>query len=523
MAKIAISLSGGGYRAATYHLGTLSYLNHLRTSDGKTLLEHVSAVSTISGGTLTGLWFILGKTRGWSNRETLGRLYKLLMTGDVIGRASLEFLCGNSNNHSLIREMVRIYDEDIFNGATIGDLMDKIEDISIDDFSANATDFTNALEFRFAIGKKIMLPNGKTSEAVFGNNSYKIPKEIARQIRLAEVFAASSCFPGGFEALFFPRDFQLNNKPENEEYLSSVKPLPLMDGGVVDNQGIEPINLLRKRYNRNLDMFIISDAGCGKEHPYTFEETDTMDHLTVHKVNICLNIGLIAMAQFLLWVPRGFWFGFFAGLTLLFFTLRLITALSSRRLLKKYSREVPFSFKWKGLLHIPFSKYINQFTSRATSMYSLTDKVFMKHIRSLNYATIYEDQKWQNRRIMSALFELCSGKKWLTHLAGEEKEFMTPSDAIIKNSDIAAEMGTTLWWSDHDREIGKPEALIKTGQYNVCWNLLEFIYRLRRNNENLSPECNIILELQETLEADWERFKENPAWLLDEVNNEFAK
>ena len=523
MAKIAISLSGGGYRAATYHLGTLSYLNHLRTSDGKTLLEHVSAVSTISGGTLTGLWFILGKTRGWNNRETLGRLYKLLMTGDVIGRASLEFLCGNSNNHSLIREMVRIYDEDIFNGATIGDLMDKIEDISIDDFSANATDFTNALEFRFAIGKKIMLPNGKTSEAVFGNNSYKIPKEIARQIRLAEVFAASSCFPGGFEALFFPRDFLLNNKAENEEYLSSVKPLPLMDGGVVDNQGIEPINLLRKRYNRNLDMFIISDAGCGKEHPYTFEETDTMDHLTVHKVNICLNIGLIAMAQFLLWVPRGFWFGFFAGLTLLFFTLRLITALSSRRLLKKYSREVPFSFKWKGLLHIPFSKYINLFTSRATSMYSLTDKVFMKHIRSLNYATIYEDQKWQNRRIMSALFELCSGKKWLTHLAGEEKEFMTPSDAIIKNSDIAAEMGTTLWWSDHDREIGKPEALIKTGQYNVCWNLLEFIYRLRRNNENLSPECNIILELQETLEADWERFKENPAWLLDEVNNEFAK
>ena len=207
----------------------------------------------------------------------------------------------------------------------------------------------------------------------------------------------------------------------------------------------------------------------------------------------------------------------------LFLTLRLATALSSRKLLKKYSREVPFSFSWKGLLHIPFSKYINLLTSRATSMYSLTDKVFMKHIRSLNYATIYEDPKWQNRRIMSALYELCTGKNWLKHLVGEEKEMMTPSEAIIKNSDIAAEMGTTLWWSDHDRAIGKPEALVTTGQYNICWNLLEFIYRLRRNNENLSPESKVILELQETLEADWKRFQENPGWLLDEVNNEFAK
>ena len=35
MAKIALSLSGGGFRAATYHLGVLSYLSSLKTSDGK--------------------------------------------------------------------------------------------------------------------------------------------------------------------------------------------------------------------------------------------------------------------------------------------------------------------------------------------------------------------------------------------------------------------------------------------------------------------------------------------------------
>ena len=174
-------------------------------------------------------------------------------------------------------------------------------------------------------------------------------------------------------------------------------------------------------------MFIISDAGCGHESPYTFEETRAMDGITIHKVNVVLNVAILAVAQFLLWVPRGFWFGFFLGLALLFLVLRLAVALASRKFIKKYACQVPFSFNWKGLLHIPFSKYINLVKSRATSMYSLTDKVYMKHIRSLNYATIYEDEKWQNRRIMNALYELGHGRNWGKNLAKEEKPLRDPS------------------------------------------------------------------------------------------------
>ncbi|MBQ8051713.1 MAG: patatin-like phospholipase family protein [Bacteroidaceae bacterium] len=511
MARIAISLSGGGFRAATFHLGALSYLNHLRTSDGKTLLNHVRAVSTISGGTLTGLWFILGQCRGLSNDENLRQLYHLLLEGDVIGRASLEFLCGKSTNHSLIREMVRIYDEDIFKGATMGDLMDNIERIDIDDFSANATEFSNATEFRFQVGKEQKTERGGSSQGIIGNAFYKIPHAIARQIRLAEVFAASSCFPGGFEALFFPRDFQFSKLAENADYMSQAKPIALMDGGVVDNQGIEPINLLRKR--RDIDLFIISDAGRGQDQPYTFEETDALSWFTVRRCNLLLNLMVLFVAQFLLWVPRGFWFGFFLGLTILFVLIRLVSAIASRVYIKRRSKDVPFSFRWKGLLTISFSKYIDLIRSRATSMYTLSDKVFMKHIRTLNYNTIYLDEKWRNRRIMNALYELGTGQRWDKHLTKEERVLMEPSEAILANSDLATSMGTTLWWSDEDRRLGKPQALMAAGQHNMCWNLLEFIYRLRRDSTNLSPEAHIITELQETLEADWQRFRENPLWL----------
>ena len=516
MAKIALSLSGGGYRAATFHLGTLSYLNHLKTSDGTPLLDHVKAVSTISGGTLTGLWFILGKCRGWSNDEIIRSLYEKLLKGKIIDRASLEFFNGKNDNHSLIREMVKIYDEDIFEGATMGDLMNHIDEISIDDFSANATEFSNATEFRFQVGTKQKTEKGGTSQGVIGNSYYKIPREIASQIRLAEVFAASSCFPGGFEPLFFPRDFLLSSDEKNREYVKSVKPLALMDGGVVDNQGIEPICLLRKR--KDIDLFIISDAGRGQDEPYTFEENHSAKYMTMHHVNIGLNVAILAMAQFLLWVPRGFWFGLCLGVTLVFLALRLATALESRMLLKKYSKKIPFSFNWKQLLHVPLSKYYDLILSRAKSMMALTDKVFMQHIRSLNYATVYQDDKWQNRRIMNALYELCTDKDWDNHLTAEEKKLMEPGEAVNQCSDVAASMGTTLWWSNEDRAKNKPTALVAAGQYNICWNLLEFIYRLRRNNENIGDGIGDVTALQAQLEADWKRFKENPKWMIPENN-----
>jgi len=42
---------------------------------------------------------------------------------------------------------------------------------------------------------------------------------------------------------------------------------------------------------------------------------------------------------------------------------------------------------------------------------------------------------------------------------------------------------------------------------------LEFIYRLRRNNENIGEGIGDITALQAQLEADWKRFKENPTWM----------
>ena len=72
--KVGLSLSGGGYRAAAFHLGTIRKLHSLGT------LEQVDVISTISGGSITGAYYCLK-----DNFEEFDRqLYEALQHKNVV-------------------------------------------------------------------------------------------------------------------------------------------------------------------------------------------------------------------------------------------------------------------------------------------------------------------------------------------------------------------------------------------------------------------------------------------------------
>ena len=50
---IGMCLSGGGFRAAAFHLGSMAYLSRVG------LMDHVEMLSTVSGGTFTGARYAL--------------------------------------------------------------------------------------------------------------------------------------------------------------------------------------------------------------------------------------------------------------------------------------------------------------------------------------------------------------------------------------------------------------------------------------------------------------------------------
>ena len=532
--KIALTFSGGGYRAATFHLGALSYLHTLKVGES-TLLEHVVAMSTISGGTITGLRYMLGLTRGEPVDEIFNDLYNFFTQIDL-ATIAMDNLAdyGEEQCASLIRSMADVYNTELFQGAVLGDLMDKVNDIHIGHFAANATDFTNGLAFRFQATENTGTKPGTTSGyGIVGNNKIRIPREVARHIRLAEILACSSCFPSGFEPLVFPKDFVLGDSEEVKNYVSKIAPFGIMDGGVVDNQGIEPIILAEERMARCagstdgkcLDLVIISDVASPYMNAYSpsdFSLPKSIGNLSLKKLSGRLWIaGIVAtgiVAASYVFTSASFLSGFLTALWVLLIGVFIAYSVLKKKLIR-IAKSTVIQDSIPSVLNLRFKDIATLVANRISSVLLLVSSVFMKHLRRMGYRSVYQDDTWYNRTMMNGVYELRPGESWISKLKyGQLPEYLKPSDAIQQNSQKAASMGTTLWFTQQQKETGMPDSLIAAGQYTICWNLLEYIENIKKDSTNTNERHQLIIACEEQLRKDWEEFQQNPLCKMDEWN-----
>src|SRR5690606_661762 len=122
-----------------------------------------------------------------------------------------------------------LYDKHFTGGRTLGFLQ---SETGFETFVFNSTEFTNALNFRF-----------KNTGAGNSGNFYIRPKKSQlEEIKLSDIMASSSCFPGGFEPMIWPYDFAHQQSVEIDKLCkNNPPPVGIMDGGIYDNQGIESI------------------------------------------------------------------------------------------------------------------------------------------------------------------------------------------------------------------------------------------------------------------------------------------
>lgn len=526
--KIALTFSGGGYRAATFHLGVLSYLHSFKLDEGS-LLDHIHAMSTISGGTITGLRYMLGVSRDEQPEEVFKDLYHFLTNVDLPTLALDQIhKKGEGQSVSLIRTMSNLYNDNLFGGARFGDLIDKVDKNHIQHFSANATDFVNALPFRFqaTAGRQ----DRNTGYGIIGNYSIPLSRDVAKQIRLSEILACSSCFPSGFEPLLFPTDFDLGDSEEVKEYIAKTEPFGIMDGGIVDNQGIEPIILADDRMvkaasdkkDAGFDLVIISDVAS----PYmdAYEATDVklpakLHKLTMKKLSSFLWTGGIAMTlltavSFFL-APGSFITGVLFALWAIVGALIVCYFLLRKKLIKLVEGTI-IKNGFPAITNLKVGDIGTLIVNRVTSVMMLTTSVFMKHLRRMNYRAAYNKESWENRVVMNGVYELRPGESWVSKLKKNEiPEYLKPSEIIQKTSEKAAAMGTTLWFTKEEKEDGVHDALVANGQYTICFNLLEYIDYIKKHPTNLNERHLYFISLEERLRADWEEFQKNPMYKMD--------
>jgi NTE family protein len=228
---LAICLSGGGYRAMLYHLGSLRRINEFGLLKGTTRFSSVSGGS-IAAGVLGTRWSSLNWDVGGvaTNFHIVEEpIYELAShTIDV-----LSGLTGLVPFRSASRALSRRYVRLLFGQATLNDLP------TIPRFTFNTTNFVTGTLVRWS----------REYAA-----DYRLGSIFDPDISIADVVAASSAFPPFLSPMKLRVPGTLVNHGTREPIPNAPRRLTLTDGGVYDNLGLQAVE--------SFHTVLVSDGGA---------------------------------------------------------------------------------------------------------------------------------------------------------------------------------------------------------------------------------------------------------------------
>jgi len=281
--KIGVALSGGGYRAAGFHLGTLKKLHDLG------VLDNVDILSTISGGSITGAAYCLNNK---SFLEFEEHMIATLSSKSVVGYvlkswrfllvaipltlllvASLLLPLTIWASYSVFALLILIvlivkyqfkilplskiiesaYNIFFFNDATLPQLC-QCPEIAI-----GSTNLQTMRHFTFSSRKMEDSAYAYYKPPIYFNNE---------NFPVARAVMASTCVPFAFTPISIGKEFYRDNKQYNE-----VDP-KLVDGGIYDNQGIHKLTQDNSSYA--CQIVIVSDAGSKLPFQKAYNNTFTL-------------------------------------------------------------------------------------------------------------------------------------------------------------------------------------------------------------------------------------------------------
>jgi NTE family protein len=252
-----LALSGGGFRATLFHIGSLWRLNEFG------LLRKLKRISSVSGGSITSAVLALNwakldfKARDVATNfeEWVVQPLRTFCSRDIDKRAIAGALWPGQSAWNRLREA---YDEFLFKGATLRDLPDSPR------FIFNSANLRTGRNFRFT--REYM---GDYRIGLINTADVTTPGNL-----LSMAVAASSGFPPIFSPVEFTTDPSKWQKVEGADLACDAeycKTLTLADGGVYDNLGLEPIwkrcrkvliSNAGKPFEYNADMgslFVVAD------------------------------------------------------------------------------------------------------------------------------------------------------------------------------------------------------------------------------------------------------------------------
>ncbi len=610
---IALSFSGGGFRAACFALGVLSFLNEIKDEDGLPLLQHVRYISSASGGSITTAAYALSVANG----EDFGVFYKNLhenLSADKMLNKAMLLLADDSvwgqpfhKRRNLINAFAIAYDKMLYKGQTAGHINTSphSDQTGLEEICLNATEFYKGLPFRQSIYLKKAPEN--YHDVLYGNFTIKLPPEVSNPFKIADMVAASACFPAGFEPILFPSEFLprqdlaalfkgLRVQPQEftvEElktlynsddisdfkgaeiekmasFMKSLQDRPnkdsvqigLMDGGITDNQAIDSVisaqakrmeNAKRSAENkaadnyRPFDLIMLNDVASHFMSPYRLpdpkKQYQSWQFLTIRSIFIIgtllfilsglATVGaffsipfesavlskiqvLLASAVFL--VSGG-------SIALLWLLRRRISGTVNDtegfNLRHNFSEDIQKNL-FRYFARVPLRILLRMMNERINSMLALNNEVFLKRTRYLLLREIFQVRTWTGRVLSNNIYDLSFSNN-NNRISGGRIDPVharyLPRVEMQRVAQAAFRMPTVLWFDKKNQASCIQAAVVATGQFSTCYNLLVYLDEI-----SALPECagtdvqNRLIHIRKQLEEAYRQFNRNSFYLYNAIS-----
>lgn len=247
--RLGLALSGGGYRAAAYHIGALRALRKLG------VLDKIDVISSVSGGSIIAACYALHDGDYESFEKTFSRkirrgvlhlaMLNLILVFGLVGLAtwsgggwgallSLVVLWFLWYKVLPVSSLIALeYDWLFFHGKKLKDLK------PCPVVTINATDYPTVSQFTFS--------RERMYDYYYGNDAF-----YHEQYPVSKAVMASSCVPFAFCPIRIPKTFRTSSMK------GETQPM-LLDGGLYDNQGTHILTDKMSPYK--CSYIIVSDAG----------------------------------------------------------------------------------------------------------------------------------------------------------------------------------------------------------------------------------------------------------------------
>ena len=517
---VGLCLSGGGYRATVFHLGVFCYLERLG------LLAHARMISAVSGATFTATSYALSLVEKRSFDDFFATFYTALSETNLVelGLGELTTVGSErpSGRENIILAMADVYAARFYADSegrpyTFGDIL--ACECHLHELILNGLDYRRAEAFLFQ--------RSVSSDIPVGNQRLRVPVQDAAKIRLADIVATCTSIPAAFEPLEFPDDFSWPGGvvPEDTRRLFSdaqgqPSPVPLMDGGLHDNQGIDSLLLADERNPEALDLFVLSDV---------FREPNEHYRMPEKRGNGGPTIGQIALIAWLL-----FWVGVISVGALVTSAVMKIQADEFRLVWDSLVLIVPMALSiavlyllWRIrrmvidtlLSRIPqaglrseayirkmsLAQIVEMVDIRIVTLIATSTTIVWKRVRNLGYRLVYGVKGYEGKRVSCLLDHLRPGRPFV-QLPGVKP----PTARLRQVAEVAGNMPTILWFLDDYQQ----PCIAATGQASLCYNLMKHIVRHHGQDPGQFPEP--VAALWKQLTDDWNKLREDPYALLRE-------